>query len=145
MNTSASPLMILAIFERDPVFISDGYAKPCPWDHRTTLETWVSERVHKLTCTAEEMVPLAEACGFSGGSFQAEYGGRLHKWDEGERAVLTAELDAAYFHLYGIDRDDAAYILSTFKGIHDRGPLFPDHGSQSGFILRRYSEMSFPA
>ena len=28
-----------------------------------------------------------------------------------------AELDAAYFHLYGIDRDDAEYILSTFKGI----------------------------
>jgi hypothetical protein len=27
---------------------------------------------------------------------------------------LRAELDAAYFHLYGIDRNDAEYILSTF-------------------------------
>ncbi len=34
-----------------------------------------------------------------------------------------AELDAADFHLYAIDRDDAQYILSTFKGIHDEPPL----------------------
>lgn len=32
-----------------------------------------------------------------------------------ERAQLMAELDAAYFILYGIDREDAAYILSTFS------------------------------
>jgi len=49
-----------------------------------------------------------------------EYGGRLNKWDEAERAELTAELDAAFFLLYGIDRDDAEYILSTFKKIHDQ-------------------------
>ena len=27
-----------------------------------------------------------------------------------------AELDAAFFLLYGIDRDDAEYILGTFSG-----------------------------
>lgn len=32
-----------------------------------------------------------------------------------ERADLLAELDAAFFHLYGIEREDAAYILSTFN------------------------------
>lgn len=106
---------------------------------------WISERVLKLTCTAEDMLPLAEACGFDGGSFQAEYGGRLHKWDEAERAVLTAELDAAFFHLYGINRDDAEYILSMFKGLHDSRTLFPDHCSTAEFILRKYAEMAFPA
>ena len=48
-----------------------------------------------------------------------------HCWDEAERAELMAELDAAFFHLYGIARDDVEYILSTFKGIHDEPPLFP--------------------
>ena len=112
------------IVEQVPTLPPDTYAKPCPWDRRTTLETWISQRVLKLTCTAEDMLPLADACDFTGGSFQAEYGGRLNKWDEAERAELMAELDAAFFHLYGIARDDVEYILSTFKGIHDqRTPL----------------------
>ena len=113
------------IVEQVPTLPPDAYDKRCPWDRRTTLETWISQRVLKLTCTAEDMLPLADACGFTGGSFQAEYGGRLNKWDEAERAELMAELDAAFFHLYGIARDDVEYILSTFKGIHDRQTLLP--------------------
>ncbi len=52
-----------------------------------------------------------------------------------------AELDAAYFHLYGIDRDDAEYILSTFKGIHDRQDLFAGGVSTAERILSKYDEM----
>jgi hypothetical protein len=55
------------------------------------------------------MVPLAEACGFKGSR-----GDGVHIWKEPERAQIRAELDAAYFCLYGIPRDDAEYILSTF-------------------------------
>ncbi|MCH8046274.1 MAG: hypothetical protein IID44_21400 [Planctomycetes bacterium] len=62
-------------------------------------------------------------------------GGRLNKWDEAERAELLAELDAAFFHLYGIDRDNAEYILSTFKKIHDQRTLLPGHPSTAQFIL----------
>jgi hypothetical protein len=123
----------------------DAYTKPCPWDRRATLESWISRRVLKLTCTAEDMLPLADACKFTDGSFQAEYGGRLNKWDEAERAELMAELDAAFFHLYGIGRDDVEYILSTFKGIHDRQTLFPNASSIAERIVRKYAEMSFPA
>jgi type I restriction-modification system DNA methylase subunit len=123
------------IVEQAPTLPPDVYAKPCPWSPKTKLEKWVSERVLKLTCTAEDMLPLADACDFKSGSFQKEYGGRLNKWDEAERAQLMAELDAAYFHLYGIDRDDAEYILSTFKGIHDTTPLLPDRRSTAEHIL----------
>ena len=28
--------------------------------------------------------------------------------------MMRAELDAAFFHLYGIDRDDVDYIMETF-------------------------------
>jgi hypothetical protein len=86
------------------------------------------------------MLPLADACGFTGGSFKSEYGGRLNKWDEAERAQLMAELDAAYFPLYGISRDDAQYILSTFKGIHDPTPLFPGAPTKAEHILALYDE-----
>jgi len=130
------------IVEQIPTLPPDTYAKPCPWQRKTTLETWISERVLKLTCTAEDMLPLAKACDFSSGSFQKEYDGRLNKWDEAERAQLMAELDAAYFHLYGLSRDDAEYVLSTFKGIHDSTPLFPENRSTSDHILALYDEFA---
>ncbi len=128
-----------------PTLPPDTYDKRCPWDKRTTLETWISERVLKLTCTAEDMLPLAEACDFTGGSFQAEYGGRLNKWDENERAELMAELDAAYFHLYGIARDDVEYILSTFKGIHERQDLFAGRDEHGGADSGEVSRACFAA
>jgi len=133
------------IVEQVPTLAPDTYSKPCPWDGGITLESWISERVLKLTCTAEDMLPLAEACDFTGGSFKTEYGGRLNKWDEAERAELMAELDAAFFHLYGIDRDDVEYILSTFKGIHERQTLFPGSPTTAERIVQKYAEMSFPA
>ena len=38
-------------------------------------------------------------------------------WDPEQRRHLRARLDALYFHLYGLTRDDASYILSTFPTI----------------------------
>jgi hypothetical protein len=35
-------------------------------------------------------------------------------WDEERRAHLRADLDGLYGHLYGLDRDELAYILNTF-------------------------------
>ncbi len=137
-NVNASYYLV----EQLPFLAPDTYAKPCPWAGDTTLETWISERVLKLTCTAEDMLPLAEACEFTLGSFQKEYGGRLNKWDEAERAQLMAELDAAYFHLYGLSRDDAEYILSTFKGIHNSNSLLPDGMSTAEHILRTYDALA---
>ena len=55
------------------------------------------------------MIPLAKACGFKGSR-----GDGVHIWKDAERAEIRAELDAAYFHLYGIEREDAEYMLSTF-------------------------------
>ncbi len=129
------------IVEQVPTLSPDAYAKHCPWKRRTTLEAWISERVLKLTCTAEDMLPLADACEFTGGSF-TEYGGRLNKWDEAERAALMAELDAAYFHLYGIDRDDAEYILSTFNSIHDRRTLLTGHATVAEHILENFDRLA---
>jgi len=69
---------------------------------------WVSERVLKLTCTANDMISLAKAAVFKP---------NLYRWDAEERMRLQAELDAAYFHLYAIKREDVEYILSSFQDI----------------------------
>ncbi len=98
------------IVEQLPALPPETYADKCPWSKKETLEQWISERVLRLTCTAEDMIPLAKACDFKGSR-----GDGVHLWKEAERAEIRAELDAAYFHLYGIDRGDAEYILSTFS------------------------------
>ncbi|MCH7549531.1 MAG: N-6 DNA methylase, partial [Candidatus Krumholzibacteriota bacterium] len=88
-----------------PVLSPDAYSERCPWARRQRLETWISDRVLKLTCTSDEMVPLAQAC---------EMDPPIHKWNPRERAELLAELHAAYFLLYGLKMDEAEYVLSTF-------------------------------
>ena len=55
-----------------PIFPPDVYEERCPWEKRQTLEKWISDRVLKLTCTADDMRPLAEAAGLDP---------PVHKWN----------------------------------------------------------------
>ena len=71
----------------------------------TTARTLVRDHVLRLTYTAHDMTPFARDLGYDGEPFL---------WDEEERRHLRARLDALYFHLYGLSRDAAAYILDTF-------------------------------
>ena len=123
------------IVEQLPMFHPDRYEKKCPWDKSQTLEKWISDRVLKLTCTANDMKPLAKATGFDP---------PVHKWDPEEREQLMAELDATFFRLYGISRDDAEYILGTFQGLRDddsRQSLLGTQ-SQSQTILAAYDRLA---
>jgi len=104
------------IVEQLPILPPERYAEKCPWAKKQTLEKWISDRVLKLSCTADDMKPLAEAAGFDP---------PVHKWKADERAEMLAELDAAYFPLYGIDRADAEYILSAFQGMKDESTAAP--------------------
>lgn len=114
------------IVEQFPIFPPDFYEEKCPWDKKRTLEKWISERVLKLTCTSNDMIPLAEA---------AEFKPLVHKWNEAERISLMAELDAAYFILYGIEREDVEYILSTFAGIRkEKEGMFNAHSTVSQIL-----------
>lgn len=120
------------IVEQLPLFPPDRYADKCAWNKRLTLERWISDRVLKLTCTADDMVPLAEAAGFDE---------RVHKWKPDERAQLRAELDAAYFHLYGVAREDVEYVLSTFQGLRETSePLSGE--STVGQILAEFDRLA---
>ena len=56
-----------------------------------------SAAVLELSFTAWDMEAFARDLGDDGPPF---------RWDEERRTLMRAELDAAYFHLYGIERDD---------------------------------------
>jgi hypothetical protein len=121
------------IVEQIPTFPADFYDQKCPWDKRQSLEKWISERVLKLTCTSNDMIPLAEAAGFKP---------RVLKWDPSERLDLQAQLDAAFFLLYGIKRPDVEYILSTFSGVRKESKTLLDDSSISDRILGYYDDFS---
>ena len=90
------------IVEQLPVIAPDAY------DRRfgdVTAAELVRDHVLRLTYTAHDMEPFARDLG---------YGGDPFIWDEEDRRHLRARLDALYFHLYNLDRTDAAYVLDTF-------------------------------
>jgi hypothetical protein len=66
---------------------------------------WIRDRVLELTYTAWDMEPFARDLGDDGPPFH---------WDKDRRFVMRCELDALFFHLYGINRNDVDYIMETF-------------------------------
>jgi hypothetical protein len=120
------------IVEQLPMFTPDFYKQRCLWNKKQTLEKWISDRVLKLTCTSNDMIPLAEAAGFKP---------TVHKWDNAERLDLMAELDAAYFLLYGIERNDVEYILTTFAGLRDETPDLLAGPTTTSQILDYYDRL----
>ncbi len=90
------------LLEQLPVIASADY--DCPFG-TTTARDLVRDHVLRLTYTAHDMAPFARDLGYDGPPFI---------WNEEERRHLRARLDALYFHLYGLNRDDAGYVLGTF-------------------------------
>ena len=90
------------VFEQLPVIANADYDRP--FGEKTVGEI-VQDHVLRLTFTSDDMFPFARDLGYTGLPFV---------WDAEERRHLRARLDALYFHLYGLSRDDAGYILDTF-------------------------------
>lgn len=75
------------------------------------IADFVCGEVLKLSYTAHDLEPFARDLGYDGPPF---------KWDEDDRRHRMARLDALFFQLYGISRDDAAYILDTFPIVREQ-------------------------
>lgn len=93
------------IIEQLPILPPTTYAAPSPWQSATVLLDFIVGRVVELTYTAWDLEPFAQDLGYDSPPF---------RWDPTRRFLLRAELDAAFFHLYGLSREDTDYILDTF-------------------------------
>ena len=91
-----------------------------------TARELVRDHVLQLTYTAHDMAPFARDLGHDGPPFI---------WNEEERRHLRARLDALYFHLYGLDREDAAYILDTFPIVRKQDEAEFGHYRSKTMIL----------
>jgi hypothetical protein len=82
---------------------------------------FIQPRVLELTYTSHDLKPWAEDLGYDGPPF---------RFDPERRAMLRAELDAFYAHLYGLNRDELRYILDPAD------VMGPDYPSETFRVLK---------
>ena len=116
-----------------PVLPPATYESEAPWSRGTALCDWMRDRVLELTYTAWDLEPWAKDLGWDSPPF---------RWDESRRFLLRCELDAAFFHLYAINRDDTAYILDTFPIVRRKDEATHGEYRTKRVILEIYDEMS---
>ena len=89
---------------------------------------YIQPRVLELTYTAHDLKPWAEDLGYDGQPFS---------FDPERRALLRAELDAFYAHLYGLTRDELRYILDPAD------VMGPDYPSETFRVLKNNEMRQF--
>jgi hypothetical protein len=120
------------VVEQLPVIASERFGEPLPASfakamrasllmngHHTspTVADFVIPQVLALTYTAHDMAPFARDLGYvnAQGDVLSPF-----VWNDEERRQRMAALDALFFHLYGLDADDAAYIMDTFPIVREQ-------------------------
>jgi hypothetical protein len=94
---------------------------------------FLTPRVLELTYTAWDLAGFARDHGYDGPPF---------RWDEERRFLIRCELDALYFHLYGIARDDVDYILDTFPIVRRKDEAAYGEYRTKRVILEIYDAMA---
>lgn len=121
------------IYKQLPVLPPSVFRRQAPWRGDTELQFWVSHRVAQLITSAWELL-----------SFPASWREPLSEpvtWDLTGRFVIRCELDAAFFHLYGVGRDDVDYIMEQFPIVKRKDEkAYGDYRTKTT-ILRYYDRM----
>jgi hypothetical protein len=81
------------------------FARPAAWAPNQSLAEWIGPYVLELSYTSWRLQPYAKGMKDSGPPFH---------WDPERRALLRADLDAAFLHIYGLNRDEAEQVLDSF-------------------------------
>lgn len=115
-----------------PALQPKRFQNSCPWCPNQDLGEWLGRRVFELVYTSKDMSGFAEKYGLGDGSY---------KWDSQRRFLLKAELDAAFFHLYGLNSEDIKYVMDTFPIVKRKD--IEEHGGYrtKRVILEIYDEM----
>jgi len=88
-----------------PILAPSSYESQVGWLRGGSLSTWIATRSLELVYTSWDMEGFARDLSDNGPPFV---------WDVDRRFILRAEIDAAYFLLYGVCRDDVEFIMDSF-------------------------------
>ena len=98
-----------------------------------TYTEFIIPRVLELTYTAHDLAGFADELGYEGAPF---------RWDDERRFLLRCELDAVFFHMYGLERDEVDYIMDTFPGVEREDNSNHGEYRTKRVILKIYDEMA---
>ena len=121
------------IIRQLPTLPPSTYQQPCPWDATLTVEDWILPRVLELTYTAWDLQGFAKDCGYEAAPFP---------WNLDRRSWLQAELDAAFFHLYNIQREDVDFMLESFPIVKRKDRQKFGSFQSKARILRIYDQLT---
>ena len=96
---------------------------------------WVINRAVELSYTSNDISSYARDLGYTGPPF---------RWDESRRENLRAELDAAFFHLFGLSRTETDYIMETFPVIKRMDEAKFGNYRTKSLILQYYDQLDSP-
>jgi hypothetical protein len=116
-----------------PVLAPATFEAAAPWFRSETVAQWITRRVIELTYTAWDAEPIAQDIGWLTPPF---------RWSETRRALLQAELDGCFFHLYDLKRDDVDYILSTFPIVNRKDVARFGEERTRRLVLERYDALA---
>ena len=126
--------MTIGILLQTPSILPAVYENQCQWSgDGQPLRESILRRVLELVYTAWDLEPFAQEIGYTGPPFQ---------WNEERRFMLRCELDAAFFHLYGINRDDLEYIMNTFPIVKRKDEQAYGEYRTKRIIIEIYDEMT---
>jgi hypothetical protein len=116
-----------------PVLAPKTFDATTLWSAPTMLRDWVLPRMLELTYTAWDLASFAHDVGYEGPPF---------RWAPDRRFLLRCELDAAFFHLYGLSRDDTAYVMDTFPIVRKNDEKVCGEYRTKRVILEIYDAMA---
>jgi hypothetical protein len=115
-----------------PVLAPVTYDASTLWSSSRLLD-WFRPRVLELTYTAWDLEAFGRDVGYVGAPF---------RWDLERRFLLRCELDAAFFHLYGLSRDDTDYVMDTFPIVRKNDEKAYGEYRTKRVILEIHDQMS---
>lgn len=121
------------VLKQLPVLGPSIYDAPRSWSSTAAIREWILPRVLELTYTAWDLESFARDVGYDGAPF---------RWDPERRFLLRCELDAAFFHLYGLARDDTAYVMDTFPIVRKNDEKAHGEYRSKRVILEIYDAMA---
>ncbi len=111
----------------------EQFSGPAPWRRSEHLETWLQLYVLELSYTSNRLRPYAEDLGYDGPPF---------RWDPERRALLRADLDAGFLHVYGLDRDEAEHVLDSFPVVRKYEERDVGEYRTKRLVLEAYDRMA---